>query len=384
MGSRTNDIARHLLDANEDRLAELTPRMIDVIAEELGMPPLAPDHQWPADIIGATREFLVCVATDDHARIARRGGIFEHVGLESARGGLEFDELERSLRMATRLVQGQTHRAVLTDPTGFDQEAVLELMSRVLTAGEAVVVAARRGYDIAALAHGDEEELGRRLASELLSRGDRALDLAIALGWDPHGLVSAVITSPAGATQVASRTAVRPAWFTRAHDVVLAVPLPPDRLATSLRDVLGGTDCVVGPAVPILDFTESLALGHRLTGLSSDGLGGPALLGGPSFVDDSLLELACAADPMVVRALRRKYFADLDAQPEGSRSSLVATLHQWLLQWGHRPRIAAALAVHPQTVSGRLHRLRDLLADDLESPQVRAELLVLLAAERVA
>ncbi|MCS6711880.1 helix-turn-helix domain-containing protein [Brachybacterium sp. EF45031] len=63
---------------------------------------------------------------------------------------------------------------------------------------------------------------------------------------------------------------------------------------------------------------------------------------------------------------------------------LVETLRQWLLQWGNRPGIAQALTVHPQTVSGRLHRLRDLLADDLEGAVVRAELLVLLTAEGVA
>ena len=62
---------------------------------------------------------------------------------------------------------------------------------------------------------------------------------------------------------------------------------------------------------------------------------------------------------------------------------LVETLRQWLLQWGHRPGIAQALTVHPQTVSGRLHRLRDLLADDLEGAVVRAELLVLLTAMSV-
>lgn len=66
---------------------------------------------------------------------------------------------------------------------------------------------------------------------------------------------------------------------------------------------------------------------------------------------------------------------------EDQRAVLVETLRQWLLQWGHRPGIAQALTVHPQTMSGRLHQLRDLLADDLEDAVVRAELLVLLTAE---
>lgn len=94
-----------------------------------------------------------------------------------------------------------------------------------------------------------------------------------------------------------------------------------------------------------------------------------------------LLELASTADPTVVDALRRKHFADLDALPPEQRELLVDTLREWLLQWGHRPGIARTLGVHPQTVSGRIQRLKDLLADDLEDPRVRSELLVLLLAD---
>lgn len=46
--------------------------------------------------------------------------------------------------------------------------------------------------------------------------------------------------------------------------------------------------------------------------------------------------------------------------------------------------MAAPVGLHPQTVSGRINRLKDLLADDLEDPTVRAELLVLLTADGVA
>lgn len=102
---------------------------------------------------------------------------------------------------------------------------------------------------------------------------------------------------------------------------------------------------------------------------------------GTTVVDDYLLELACSADPVVVAALRRKHFVELDLLGVEQRGVLVATLREWILQWGHRPGIAEALHVHPQTVSGRVNRLKDLLANELEDPVVRAELLVLLIAE---
>lgn len=131
---------------------------------------------------------------------------------------------------------------------------------------------------------------------------------------------------------------------------------------------------MVGPAVPLEAFTESLALVRRLSHLGT-------LLGeGPIFVDDHLLELACSSDPMVVRALQRKHLVGLEGVPEGGRGVLLGTLHEWLRHWGQRTAIAQTLTVHPQTVSGRMNRLRELLADDLENPRVRSELLVLLTA----
>lgn len=45
--------------------------------------------------------------------------------------------------------------------------------------------------------------------------------------------------------------------------------------------------------------------------------------------------------------------------------------------------VPEALGVHPQTVSHRINRLKDLLSDELDDPAVRAELLVLLTAMSV-
>lgn len=73
----TNEIARDLLEANEDRLAALAPVLMDRVAEEIGLPAPPLDHKWPADVIEATREFLVCVATDDMERLGASGGIVE-------------------------------------------------------------------------------------------------------------------------------------------------------------------------------------------------------------------------------------------------------------------------------------------------------------------
>lgn len=144
----TNGMARHLLAANEQELERLAPALVDRVAERLGAPAPPVDHHWPVDIVAATREFLTCVAMDDVARIAEPEGIFEQVGAESARGGLPFEHLAAGIREAVRRTQTQVHRAVIAEGLTEDTEAVLGLLTRVVTAGEAVVEAARHGHEI--------------------------------------------------------------------------------------------------------------------------------------------------------------------------------------------------------------------------------------------
>lgn len=95
-------------------------------------------------------------------------------------------------------------------------------------------------------------------------------------------------------------------------EAVLGLPVAADALATTLRPLVADVDCIVGPAVPITEFPDSLAMGQRLSALRA------VAHSGPTFVDDSLLELVCVADPVAVRALRRKYFGDLDRLPRTS------------------------------------------------------------------
>lgn len=378
MPDQGSNFAVQLLGANEEKVGQLALHLVESVAQEYGLRPTPVAHQWPVSVVDLVRQFLAHVASDDVAGIRARGGVFETLGIEASRGGLDMDVLAAAIRHAVSLVQSQTHRAALADPAEFDQEAVLDLLQRVLLGGEAVVDAARHGYEIAGLAADGDGELARQLAGELMTRGDGAAELARHLGWKSDGLVCAMVASPISATAIAGAVTGTPAYFSRTDDVVVAVPLPLDHLSTSIREQLDGIACVVGPAVPLDEFCESLALAERIRDRDEP------LPHHPVFVDDDLLVLSCTADPMVVNALRRKHFVELDQLAPEVRSMLVTTLHAWLRHWGHRPAIAADLHVHPQTVSGRLHRLRDLLADDLEDPTTRSELLVLLTAEGVA
>lgn len=370
----TNAKARELLATNESELARLVPQLIELVAAEVGLPPVPVGHKWPVDIVEVTREFLTAIAVDDLDRISEPGSLFHVLGTESARGGVPFKTLARAIRVSNRRIQAQVHRAVLTAGDFGDTESTLELLARVVTAGEVVVAAALEGYKRAALGSEDDEAI-RRVATALIYGNGQTEELADAMGWASDISVCVIVAPPEDAADIRQASGLVMPYYAHAEEVVLIHPVGHDKLATSLRDGLAGSTCVVGSAVPLQEVPDSLNLASRLSALKG--------ASGVLFADDHLLELACSADTSVVHALRRKYFVDLDALPSAQRVLLVETLREWLLQWGHRPGIAEALDVHPQTVSGRINRLKDLLADDLEDPTVRSELLVLLIVEGV-
>ena len=67
--------------------------------------------------------------------------------------------------------------------------------------------------------------------------------------------------------------------------------------------------------------------------------------------------------------------------PAGKRTVLRQTLWVWLAT-GETASPAPRTCVHPQTVSYRVNRLRELLGGRLEDPQRRAAMLVALSADR--
>ena len=371
----TNARARELLAKNESELERLVPQLVELVAAEVGLPPVPLGHKWPVDIVEVTREFLTAIAVGDLARIREPGSMFEVLGTESARGGVPFKTLARAIRVSNRRIQAQVHRAVLDAGDFGDTESTLELLARVVTAGEAVVAAALEGYKRAALGNDDDEAI-RRVATALIYGNGQTAELADAMGWASDISVCVIVAPPEDAADIRQASRLVIPYYAHGDEVVLIHPVGQEKLATSLRALLADATCVVGPAVPLTEVPSSLSLARRLSALKG-------ATSGALFADDHLLELACSADPSVVAALRRKYFVDLDALPSAQRALLVDTLRQWLLQWGHRPGIAEALDVHPQTVSGRINRLKDLLADDLEDPTVRSELLVLLTVEGI-
>jgi hypothetical protein len=153
---------------------------------------------------------------------------------------------------------------------------------------------------------------------------------------------------------------------------IVADPLGPGR--ERLRTALAGVGCVVGVSMPVEALARSVELTQLALRMHADGV----LLGDPVFVDDHLDTLIVHRDGRVLSFLREQVLAPLDGLPSGARERLTETLVSWLRHHGDRLAVADELHVHPQTVSYRLGRLRDLFGERLESPRERSRLLLAL------
>lgn len=346
------------------------------VGEILGIYPMPIRQHWPGDASELNREFLASIVADRVDRLREPGTAFEAFGAEWARGGGDFEVLASGMRMATRITHTEVHRALLQhEAASVDPDGVVEVLDRIYAGGEEVIASARVGFESTRSGH-RPDDAARRLGGLLLHGGEGASELAREIGWDDEATISAIVTSPQSAEAIRQASDCRVAYFPRSDDVVLLHPVAEDKLATTLRPLLTGHTCTVGPALPMLDAARSLDLAARAGVLRRGRVG-------VVFADDIMLEIASSADRVVVDSLRRTYLSEVDELPAEQRGMLLETLLEWLRQWGQRAKVAEVLGVHPQTVSHRINRLRDLMAVELEESTVRAELLVLLTAMSV-
>jgi len=198
---------------------------------------------------------------------------------------------------------------------------------------------------------------------------------AAGIGWRSIEAFVPVLLPPEQARDARFRYAADGVVVERERDAVLLLRPGPRAERAQLADALQGREAVVGPAVDWAQVPEAVRLAEATVAV----LGGGAVPG-PVFVDDHLAALALRGEPGALAVLASRRLAPLTGLRRTQRENLLATLHSWLRHWGSRADVSAELFVHPQTVSYRLNRLRELLGDDLDDPVVRFELMLVLSA----
>jgi sugar diacid utilization regulator len=227
---------------------------------------------------------------------------------------------------------------------------------------------------------GVREHLRDALAERLLS--DRAAEGAVQeaarrAGWTLPEEAAVVFIAPEDQHGRQALARMSPRCLQLRTTVLPGVIVPDLRAPRARQRLIGalrGVSAVVGRVVPLHRLPESA----RIAEAAAQTFGFPASSRSPLFVDDHLGMLIVHRDERLLGALREQCLEPLRHAAPGSREALRRTLRSWLVNMGDRQAIARDLFVHPQTVSYRLGRLRELFGPALDDPTARLQLLLAL------
>ena len=319
--------------------------------------------------------------------------IYESLGRGEVRSGRSLESLLAAYRYGARV----TFRAIsrLVDVSQMPPDVLLALGESLFAYIDEISAASAQGYAQEQSERAGEQQRLRAELLEMLLRGDSSdggpARLAAAVGWTlPESVVVALVPFP---HVDGLRAALGPEALVaeRGTDVVVVLPATSTlRRRRQLDRALAGRRAVVGPRRPWQRAGESLQLAtsagaHGIGATTHPGAtsGADADAGAAVWVEDHLAELIVRAEPLATDDLARRRLAPLDDLRPLVRARLTETLLSWLRHQGQRAPIAEELFVHQQTVGYRVNQLRQIFGDDLDDPEARFELeLVLRAGHR--
>lgn len=350
------------------------------------------DPKFERDVLTAVRvaleRFLDLVGTDEPALPPRFREVFVGLGAAEAREDRGPEALLAALRMASRVMLRRAAEALaLLRPVR--AEELIDLADAVSAYVDELAAAGTDGFALQLREQAGEGDRRRRRLGELLLRGNAPAGVALAaaaeIGWRRLDEVVPVLLPLDQARDARFRHGAEGVVVERERDAVLLLRAGPRAARARLAEALAGRAAVVGPTLAWAQVPEAVRLAELTAGLTGGLTAG--LTGGtaasrrePVFADDHLAALALRGEPGALAVLSTRRLAPLAGLRDAQRQRLLQTLHSWLRHWGSRTEMAAELFVHPQTVSYRLKRLRELLGDDLDDPAARFELLLVLAA----
>ncbi|MBC6461988.1 helix-turn-helix domain-containing protein [Actinomadura sp. HBU206391] len=320
----------------------------------------------------------VAVPSAPHDRLdetCRRLGQFE------AYEGRSLDSLQAAYRLGAQVAW---RRAMKVGKRNDLSSSVMSLLADALFVYiDQLASLSLEGYQEAKANSAEElAERRRRLLHLILERPaapPRAIaELAKLAGWTLPEEVTLV------AVQADDRTGVRPPFD---DDVLADLACPePHLLLPGAPDVgrrarldaaLAMRRAAVGLTVPVADAADSLRWARRALALAHAGI----IDDDRTFMcEDHLVTLLLQSDSALVDQLARRRLASLADLTPQRRHRLTETLGAWLKTRGTATEIAERLRVHPQTVRYRIRQLERTIGDQLNDPDARFALELVLRA----
>jgi DNA-binding CsgD family transcriptional regulator len=335
----------------------------------------------------ALRQFLNRIA--DPAA-GRNGGpdVFRELGRRECQEGRELDALQTAYRITARVTWVRIAEAGRR--AHWSADTVSRLAEALFTHVEQITASSVEGH---ARARDDTTGtlriLRRRLLESVLSAdrvmsGDALADLAKQAQWRLPETVACVAVAQWEPDGPRLEPGVGPDVLmdlTRPQPC-LVVPHPdaPGRQDTLAR-ALRGSLFAIGPRVPLSDA----ALSHRVA-VQALSLVHCGVITCERFVrcSDVLSTLLLFHNEDMVRLMAERRYGPLAALKNLQEVRLSETLLAWLVAGGNARELAARLHVHPQTVRYRMRQLQDLFGDEMDDPDWKFEMGIVLRAKLLA
>ncbi len=322
----------------------------------------------------ALTRLLDLFGTDSPALDPRAQRFYRRIGTFESKQGRTLEAVLSAYRIGARVAwENMSATAVACK---VDTAELVSLAEAIFVYIDEISAASAQGHASQA---GLRDVLRSRLAQALLE-GKALTDpvglqaAADAAGWTlPERMAVAVVPIASGREPTAP------------HDVLAlvegqeAVAILPDPSGPGRRQALEraweGSQVFVGTVRPPAEAPTSLAHARRVQRLVAQGRVPDTRVVAAA---DHLAELVAAADSELLAELASRVTAPLADLKPAKREALEQTLSAWLAFQGDRHRIAEYLHVHPQTVSYRHQRLRELFGDALQDPHERLALQLVL------
>ncbi len=377
------DLPAGVADLIEGEIEPISAEILESIAREI------PEYARPLDgrfgsgirrgVGEALAQFVAVIRDPDAGRDSGRE-VYLALGRGEQRAGRTLDSLQAAYRIGARVAWRRFAAAcrradVGVEPLSLLAEAVFAYIDEL--AADSV-----EGY---AQAQAEVEDVRRRRRRQLVALllGDPpadAADLAAAARaarWEVPAGLAALACPEEALARVARR--LPPETLTTVVDgegcMLLPDPEGPGR-AEALARAAADARVAIGPTVPPSAASESWALALSL---SRSGIRADPLL----RVDDHLAALLLFESRDLAARIAARRLAPLADLTPKARARMRETALAHLRHDGNAVAMAAEMHVHPQTARYRIARLRELLGDQLEDPDVRFELELALRAEGV-
>ena len=333
----------------------------------------------------ALNRLLDLLGSDDPALDPAAARVYRRIGAGERAAGRSLESVLAAYRTGAR-VAWERMSSTATQ-SGIDVHELVSLAEAIFVYIDELSAESAAGYASEQAAQAGHRDVTRSRLAEALLDGVALTDpgrvraLADEAGWElPATLAVALLPGVAGSGRPIPTAPVEVLVVERGTDVLAVLPNP-DRPGQrrALTPGLTSGPVYVGSVRPPGEAAASLAHARRLHWLVEAGMIAPSQV---SIANDHLVELVVGADPGLLDTLAGHALQPLAGMRGERRRTLEVTLASWLAHDGDRAATAEELQVHPQTVSYRMGRLRDLFGSALTDPDSRLELQLALLGRR--